>query len=179
MTEIYIKELSEIDVSDNYLKWMNDTEINRYLESRFSTYTLEELKDFVKEQQRSKTSYLFGIYTKTDDIHIGNIKIGGIDPHHKRGSIGLIIGNKEYWGKGIGTKAVKLLLEFVFESLKLNKVTAGMYKNNIGSYKLFKQLGFKEAAHYKEHSMYNGSFVDTYVFELLKKDYYSTNKIDK
>lgn len=170
MTKIYIQELQANEISDNYIQWMNDQEINQYLESRFNTYTKKDLIDFVQKQFESDYNYLFGIYTQ-ENIHIGNIKIGGIDPIHKRGSIGLVIGKKEFWGQGIATQALNLLLEFVFNELQLHKVTAGMYRNNTGSYKLFKNAGFLEVGYYKEHSFYNDQFVDTYILELLKKDY--------
>lgn len=135
--KISLKILTQDDVGQSYLKWMNDIDIVKYLDNGWRSYTIDELKVFVKQMNESNNNVLFGIYYNDNNLHIGNIKIGNINFIHRYGSIGLIIGEKEYWGKGIGTESIKLITDFAFSELNLNKVTAGLHVYNIGTYKAF------------------------------------------
>lgn len=166
----YLRKISIDDCNENYLKWMNDPEINKYLESRFTTHTIDSLKDFVNSMNNSDNNVLFAIVDKESDTHIGNIKLGNIHPIHKYADIGLLIGDKNYWGRGIATNAIKLVSEFAFDELNLRKVFAGVYENNIGSIKAFEKCGFKKAYVKKDNYYFEGKFIDAFVFELYNKN---------
>lgn len=166
----YLRKISIDDCNENYLKWMNDPEINKYLESRFTTHTIDSLKDFVNSMNNSENNVLFAIVDKESDTHIGNIKLGNIHPIHKYADIGLLIGDKNYWGRGIATNAIKLVSEFAFDELNLRKVFAGVYENNIGSIKAFEKCGFKKAYVKKDNYYFEGKFIDAFVFELYNKN---------
>ena len=166
----YLRKISLDDCNENYLSWMNDYEINKYLESRFTTHTIDSLKNFVTAMNNSENNFLFAIVDKESDKHIGNIKLGGIHPIHKYADIGLIIGDKNYWGHGIATNAIKLVTEFAFNDLNLRKVIAGVYENNIGSIRAFKKCGFKEAYIKKNTYYFEGKYIDAFVFELYNKN---------
>jgi RimJ/RimL family protein N-acetyltransferase len=73
---------------------------------------------------------------------IGSIKLGPINPHHKFGEVGLMIGDPEYWGKGFGTNAINILLETFFGTGTLRKATAGVMEANIASRRVFEKSGF-------------------------------------
>lgn len=166
----YLRKISIDDCDENYLKWMNNPEINKYLESRFTTHTIDSLKDFVNSMNNSENNVLFAIVDKESDTHIGNIKLGNIHPIHKYADIGLLIGDKNYWGRGIATNAIKLVSEFAFDELNLRKVLAGVYENNIGSIKAFEKCGFKKAYVKKDNYYFEGKFIDAFVFELYNEN---------
>ena len=75
--------------------------------------------------------------------HIGNIKLGPINIHHNCAEIGLIIGDKDSWGKGLASRAISIVTQFGFNQLKLAKLSAGCYENNIGSKKAFEKSGYQ------------------------------------
>lgn len=165
----YLRRISIEDCDKNYLNWMNDPEINKYLESRFMTHTIDSLKDFVTSMNNSDNNVLFAIIDKESDTHIGNIKLGNIHPIHKYADIGLIIGDKTYWGRGIATNAIKLVSEYAFDELNLRKVFAGVYENNIGSIRAFEKCGFRKAYIKEDTYFFDGKFIDAIVFELYNK----------
>jgi RimJ/RimL family protein N-acetyltransferase len=165
---IYLKLLNPRDVSTAYAEWMNDSEVTQFLESRWKKYTIKEIKDYVLKMNSSKDNYLFGIFLKDSKQHFGNIKIGAINPIHRFADVGLLIGNKSLWGKGYATEAIKLVTKYVFKELKLNKLFAGIYSNNIASYKAFMKAGYKEAGRLKKHYFCSGKFVDKIIVEKIK-----------
>lgn len=166
--DIYLKILSSEDIGQNYLNWMNDPEITQYLESRWKSYNISDLQNFVGKINESNSEFIFGIFLKSDNIHIGNIKIGNINQIHRYGDIGLIIGERQCWGKGYATDSIILATKYAFEELNLNKIIAGMYVNNIGSYKAFIKAGYTEVGVFKNHVFFKGKYIDQYIVEKIR-----------
>lgn len=129
-------------VTHSYVSWLNAPEINRYLESRYVTHTVESTQAFVASALASPNNLLLGIKSHQLGRHVGNIKLGPIDPHHETGDIGILIGDKAAWGKGIATSAVEAISEIARNRLKLRKLTAGCHASNAGSQRVFEKAGF-------------------------------------
>lgn len=137
-------------VSPRYLGWMNDSLVSQFLESRHYVHTIETLQNFVASVLQSENSYLFRILSNSDSQHIGNIKVGSISPHHKRAEIGILIGERDYWGQGLASEAIELVTNYCFTTLDLHKVTAGCYSSNEGSRRAFETAGYSVEAVQKE-----------------------------
>jgi ribosomal-protein-alanine N-acetyltransferase len=164
---IYLREVRLSDVNTNYHRWMNDPDVIRHLECRFSTNSMEAIKDFVEKMLNDRDNIFLAIIIKDGDRHIGNIKIGPINRIHRFADIGLLIGEKDYWGKGYATEALRLVTNYAFKTLNLHKLTAGCYDRNIGSEKAFKKAGFVVEGIRKNHCYCNGIYVDVIILGLL------------
>lgn len=130
------------DVTEAYRGWMSDPEVTQYLETRFSSPSLESLEAYVAHIRSSTDSYLFGIFDRSTRQHFGNIKLGPVSPVHGTASIGLVLGERAAWGNGFATESIAALSEWAFEQLGLDKLTAGSYRRNFGSVRAFEKCGF-------------------------------------
>jgi len=161
---LHLKKLSPLkDVSLNYLNWMNDKEITNFTNQKNKIHTLESIKKFIEEKNNSTDEYLYGIFTKNDE-HIGNIKIGPTDINNYT-HISYLIGDKNYWGKGYATHAIKNVLMIAKEKKLLN-IIAYTAKLNIASIKALLKNGFEIIKKEKKFIKINNSIEDTIV--LLK-----------
>lgn len=160
---IYLRRLTEDDATEDYVRWMNDPEINQFLESRFYTHTIESTKAFIRSVTNDN-NYQFGIFIKENNKHIGNIKIGSINNYHKFADIGFLIGEKNYWGKGIATEAIGLATDFAFNTLRLHKLWGGLYSPNVGSLKAFQKNGYEQEGVKKSQYLLNGVYYDDIMF---------------
>ena len=135
------------DISNKYLKWMNDLEVHKYTEQKYTKHSLIKIRKFVKEKNKSKNEFLYGIFLKRNNLstHIGNIKLGPINFIHKTGEISYFLGEKELWGKGYTTLAIKEIIK-IAKKKGLKKLKAGLYEMNIGSKKVLEKNGFKVEA---------------------------------
>ncbi len=172
MTEIYshnlfYRLLNPTDVTENYVRWLNDPEINQYLESRHSYHTLDSCQLFVAEMLKNKNQHLFGIFLKSNNTHIGNIKLGFIDPNHHTGQMGILIGEKQQWGKGFATEAIKELTNWGFKSLRLQKIEAGCYDENIGSLRAFLKAGYQVEGFLRSHAVCGTKRVGSFLLGIL------------
>ncbi len=163
--EIMIRLLSPEDSTVEYVSWLQDSEINQLLEIRWRNFSTEDIQDYIRLMNASENDFLFGIFLKKDNKHIGNIKISEINQIHRFADIGLLIGDKNVWGKGYGTEAIGLVTKYAFDEINLNKVTAGLYANNIGSYKAFIKAGYEKVGTLKNHRFYKGSYIDEILLE--------------
>ena len=165
---VYLRDVRLSDVSEDYYNWMKDEEVTHFLEARFSKNSLEDIRSFVIEANNEPTSLLFAICAKEGDVHIGNIKLHRINKIHKFAEVSLMIGRKDYWGKGYGNEAISLVCDYAFSTLNLNKLTAECYANNVGSLKAFKKAGFKEEGLRKKQYLYKGNYVDAYMLGYVR-----------
>jgi len=165
---IYLRDLRMADITDEYVNWLNSKKVNQFLESRFTRHDLQSTKKYVKNSIENPDLIFFAIIRKEGEKHIGNIKIGPIDRHHKTGPIGLMIGDKKSWGKGFATEAIKAITEYAFNSLNLNKIHAGAYENNIGSIRAFEKAGFFVEGNRKNHCLYKNKAVNIVLLGKLR-----------
>ncbi|TPV35965.1 GNAT family N-acetyltransferase [Paucihalobacter ruber] len=135
------KRVSSEHISEDYVSWINDSEVNRYLETR-GNYTLDLLKSYI-EQQYNKATFFWAIHLKDSNKHIGNIKIDPINFETKSGEYGILIGDKSNWGKGYASEATIRIINYCFDELELTKITLGVIEDNVSAVNLYKKLGFK------------------------------------
>ena len=139
---IYLQSIHENDVSNTYVKWLNDPVINQYLETSHSVQTMQTISDFIQEMIKSPNEHLFTIRLTENHKHIGNIKIGNINTRYNIADISLFIGDKPSWGKGFATQAIQLISRYGFDTLGLRKLCAGAFKPNIASTMAFLKVGY-------------------------------------
>jgi ribosomal-protein-alanine N-acetyltransferase len=162
--KIYLRRVLEKDVDGSYPLWMNDSEVSQFLESRFLKLTRDDLRMFVREMMHSKDSLFLAIIHKENSRHIGNIKLGPIDKNHSRADIGLLIGEKDFWGKGLAADAISAVTEFAFAKIGIHKLCAGCYEPNKGSEKAFLRVGFVLEAKRRQHFKFDNTYVDELLF---------------
>ena len=135
---------------------MNDPEVHKYTEQRYKKHSLKDIKKFVKEKNKSKTEFLFGIFLKKNKIlnHIGNIKLGPINFIHKTAETSYFLGEKDLWGKGYTTIAIKKIIN-IARGKKLKKLKAGLYEMNKDSKKVLEKNGFILEGKLKSEVIYN------------------------
>jgi ribosomal-protein-alanine N-acetyltransferase len=135
--------LEEADVGPAYVGWLNDPLVNRFLESRFAVHDEASTRAFVGACLADPDVLMLGVRSRIlDGRHVGNIKLGPIDRRHGLGEIGVLIGDREAWGGGIASSAIRLLCGIAVQQLGLRKLTAGCYVSNMGSERAFLKAGF-------------------------------------
>ena len=104
---------------------------------------------------------LLGIVLRDSGQHIGNIKLGGINLYHRRAQIGLLIGEKEQWGKGFASEAIETIVSYAGNSLGLHRIYNGCHANNPGSYRAFLKAGFEAEGRFRRHDRIDDEWVDS------------------
>lgn len=163
------KPVSMEHLSQDYVEWMNDPEVNRYMESG-GDYTLDKLKEFLSDVEQ-KDILFWGIHLKENGLHLGNIKIDPVYEKHGLGEYGIMMGRKSEWGKGYATEATNRIIDFCFEEIGLRKITLGVIIDNEPAFHLYKKLGFSIEGIYKKHSLHDGKYCDVARMALFNQNF--------
>ncbi|NER37088.1 MAG: GNAT family N-acetyltransferase [Oscillatoria sp. SIO1A7] len=175
---LYLRDIRRSDVNEKYCQWMNDSEVTGYLESRFYPNSVEKLHDYVNGMLGDCDNVFLAIILNKGDRHIGNIKLGPINWFHLSAELGIIIGEKDLWGKGYATEAIKRIVDYAFAELKLHKLTAGCYAPNQGSLKAFQKVGFAIEGVRKQQFYYQGRYVNGILLGMLNPEGDNTKEAD-
>ena len=157
-----IRILEPNDVTQSYIDWMLDKEVVKYSENQ---YKLEKQKMYVQDCFLNKNIDLYGIFLNEE--HIGNISLKDLSSPHKRAEITYLIGKKNYWNKGLGSKLISIIIEKAREEYQLKKLYAGVAKENISSQKVLEKNNFKLEGIRENHLFLNNVFMDQMDYGLI------------
>jgi RimJ/RimL family protein N-acetyltransferase len=169
--KIYLRPLHRKDLNDNYLNWLNDPVITRYLESGKFPTSYEGLENFYTEVTNSPNQVILAITDSESDEHIGNVKLAPISWIHRRATFGILIGNNEYRNRGIGTEVTHLMLNYAFFKLNLQRIDLGVYANHETAVKMYEKIGFQIEGRFRRHVFYQGTYIDLLWMGLLISEY--------
>jgi RimJ/RimL family protein N-acetyltransferase len=164
--------LRKIQLGDarRFVKWFNDPEVNKFMFIR--ELTLAKEKKYILDRIAGKVKDTLHFCIETvEGMHIGSVALESIQTRNKNATFGIIIGDKNYWGKGYGEEASRLIIDHGFKKLKLHRIELDVYSYNKRAIKLYQKLGFKKEAVKREHNFYNGKFYDTIIMGLLKREW--------
>jgi [ribosomal protein S5]-alanine N-acetyltransferase len=164
------KPLTPEDVGEEYVAWLSDPEVNRFLETRFVHQSLETCRDFVERMNADPLQHLFGMFDKECNRHIGNIKLGFINPHHRKGQVSFFIGDKSYHRRGLAAEAVGAITRWGFESCGLQKIEAGCYDANLASLHTFLKCGYSVEGYLRSSVVSDGQRMGSFLVGITAED---------
>lgn len=168
---IYLRDVRIDDVNNDYCRWLNDPETNKYIETRFYDQTNENIKQYVREMTGNENHVFFAICLQEDGRHVGNIKFSDIDWNHNRSFLSILIGEKDLWGKGYATEAIKLMARYGFETVGLNKIEACCYNVNKGAVRIFKKAGFSIEGELRDSAIFENKIISIILLGLTRKEW--------
>jgi len=168
---IYLRPIEESDLTENYQQWFNDEEVCKYnSHHRFPNYR-QDMDQYYNDVIKSKNNLILAIIVTETDEHIGNISLQDINQIDKTAELAIVIGQKNYWGKGLGKEAAGLIVKHGFEQLNLNRIYCGTLADNVGMQKLAESIGFKKEGVRRQCLYKNGNYQDGFDYGLLRSDY--------
>lgn len=141
------------DINANYLQWLNDPEVNRYLAKNH--YDFDSMADYCNRILSNPTqNVMLALWDLSKKRHIGNVSLTHIK--NRQAILGIMIGDKRYWGKGWGANAIESTCRLAFQKLGIDKINAGTLAKNQKALEAFKRVGFqiKKTIDSKKNSIY-------------------------
>ncbi len=153
-------------------RWKQDTEFARLLDSdpvRPSTPVEERTR--LERDETSPNAVVFGLRTLTDDKLIGFVALDGIAWHNGTAYVAIGIGERDYWGKGYGTDAMRLMVRYGFEALHLRRISLDVFDYNPRAYRSYLKAGFKEEGRLRGYVHRDGQRWDMIYMGILREDW--------
>ena len=173
---VYLRGLEKGDLKSNYFQWANDAEVTHYMEMGLKPNNFEQLEIEYNELIKSKNDIVFVIVDIKTDILIGSCGLYCINWISRKAEYRIIIGEKEYWNKGFGSEVAKLLIQYGFEKLNLNKIWLGVNSENKGAEKSYVKAGFIREGILRQEIHRNNRYYDAVRMSILREEYKNGKK---
>ena len=164
--------LSPIDPGDLeiYTKWMNDSEVTRWLGMHSGLYSLPAERAYLENATKDSHNYQFAIVLRNGNRLIGNLGFNEINQINRRATLGLFIGEAEDRGKGYGAEAIKLLVGYGFKWLGLRNIDLHVNAGNARAIRCYEKAGFREYGRRTRAIFHDGEWSDDVLMEILAED---------
>lgn len=165
MNNINIRKFT-IDDVENKVRWINDPSNNEFLHYNIPLNITDTIKWYDKVK---KNVNRFDMIIECDGIPVGVIGIINIDK--LKGEYYITLGEKDYKRKGISTIATKMILEYAFNELKLEKVWLCVDDLNTNAKKLYEKVGFKLEGFLRKDIYFKGQMIDRCMYGILREEW--------
>lgn len=179
--ELHSFELYRNDekLAARYFDWLEDLTVTNLISSQ--ELILPKTFSFIDSSfKRFTTSNSIGFFIKhnpTDKV-VGSAKLDQVSFFKRTAWDGIMIGEKDHYGKGIGHKTYKILLAYGFSILGLNKITGGCNEHNKAMIKIFQNIGYHKEGKLRQTDYINGEYSDHLLFGILRQEFLEKNNVD-
>ncbi len=159
--------------AEDVFRLRSDPEAMKFID-RPRPKDINDIHKFIKtldEDFEANRSMFWAIIHKASNEMAGSIAFYHIQPENFRAELGYML-FPSFWGKGVMSKCINTVLDFGFDELNFHSVEAHINPANDGSRKILQKFGFVSEAYFRENFFFDGQFLDSEVFSLLKREYY-------
>ncbi len=150
---------------------INDPEITLGLAISFPM-TLDREEEYLKKINRPEDGdIILALTLAHTDEYIGVMGLHNVSFQHGTAATGSIIGRKDLWGKGYGTEAKMLLLDYAFNTLNLRKIGSVVYDYNLGSKRCLEKCGYKVEGIKKAQHFRCGRYIDDIMMAVFREEW--------
>ena len=160
------------DLIPLYTRWINDFSALRTLGTVvLGPTTIESEESWYDTTSKGERGVLFTIREKATGKPIGNCGLNKIFPNNRSAIFGIMIGEQDARGKGYGTEAAHLILDYAFTALGLHSVNLTCAEFNLAGLKAYAKAGFKECGRLRETNWFAGRYWDTVLMDCLESEF--------
>jgi len=172
-------ELGFTEPKEEYLElykdWFNDLEVNQFVSNFGTVLTTEAEENWYKSQAESDEA-TFTIHYLPDDKPIGNCGIHNVHQENDHAEMGIVLGEKEYWDRGLGTEAVRLITDYGFTALSLHGISLWVKSYNKRAIRVYEKVGYQESGRMRDFYKVDGEYYDQVLMDVLREEFYETNQ---
>lgn len=167
--KVTIRQFERTDIPKK-VEWINNPENNQFLHYDIPI-CVEKTEKWFDSHFGEETRY--DAVIEVDGTPVGTIGLLNIDRKNSKAEYYIAMGETSYKGKGVAKEASKLILQYAFEVLALNRVYLFTESENIAAQKLFERVGFVKEGLIRQDIMSHGKFVDRFAYGLLREEWNS------
>lgn len=160
------------DDAKYFFKWLNDSEVTKYLGFHLPINEAAEEK-WIEDinYKKNLTDIVFIIELLKENLVIGFCSLGKINYKDRNAECMIVIGEKDYWCRGHGVEVARLLISYAFNQLNLRRIYTGAYSFNKRSIKTLLRIGFKQEGVQREAVFKNGTYHNNILFGILRSEW--------
>ncbi len=166
--KVRLRPVQEDDLA-HFQHWLADDELRRWLGSVGEQPSVAEEFDWYVSKRQDPDTILWAIES-ADGALAGNIELR-LNALNRRAEVGIGIFDREQWGKGYGTEAMRLVLGYAFGELKLNRVELSTDEENVRAIRSYEKCGFVREGLMRKHRLIDGRPIDSVMMAVIRSDW--------
>lgn len=167
--KVVLRPIFKTDLQ-HIVRWINDPEVREFLNA-FLPQNDQDEEEWLARLGKNKSSDVVLLIETCEGKPIGLMGLHRINWLDRTATTGALIGEKEYWGKGFGTEAKLLLLDYAFNTLNLRRICSDVLAFNGRSYAYLKKCGYKEEGIKRQHIFRNGEYYDLIQLAVFRDEF--------
>lgn len=167
---IEVEELTEL--SRLIVAWVNDEIVTYYMFTGQKPQNSEQVAVDLKKQLERQDNVIFLVKDIETQKPIGYVGLYDIHTSARKAEFRILIGEKDFWGKGYGAELTELVTYYGFDRLNLNRIYLGYTADNKGAGKAYEKAGYLYEGTFKQDIYRNSQYYDSIKMAILRKDYY-------
>ncbi len=150
--------------------FFNNPEVRRNL-LRYRPLTVGQEVAFLERIASSEQDVVLGVMLREGDRLTGLVGLHELDFRDRRASFGIALGEPSEWGKGYGSEATRMMMDYAFGTLNLNRVTLHVFEDNLAGIRAYEKAGFQREGVLRQHHYNEGRYVDTLAMGVLRSEW--------
>jgi len=167
---LYLRPLDAEADLDRCLGWINDPELQARIGRRHPMSRTQEQEWLAKQYKREDQMNL-AIVLKHGDRHVGNCGFNSIDFINRSAEFGILLAERDAWGKGFGPEAARLILKYGFEEFGLHRIWLWAFSFNNHAIRAYEKAGFTHEGVLRDAYFRNGEFHDHVVMSVIESEW--------
>ncbi len=147
--------------------WDIDSAIQAHMpEPKNEEQDIQKQYEYIEECEADEEGYYWSIETNNGapTMTIGTVSLFDINPHHQNAQLGIVLGDRNYWGKGVASEVIAEVVRYAFSTLRIAYVGAEAEEANIPMRKALEKVGFEQDGFFKQQRIKNGERVNVVHF---------------
>jgi RimJ/RimL family protein N-acetyltransferase len=158
-----------------YYRWLHDLNVVKYIgrDELLEGISFSDVEAYIRLIWENENSHFFAVYHTQSGTFIGTAKINFVKACGHRndlGDVGIMIGDRRFWGQGLATDVLQTLSKFAFNELGARKLSAGAMSLNTAMVKAFLRVGYLQEGRLRQHSLVEGVYCDHVILGCLKNE---------
>ena len=171
---IHLAAVDPEEVSKQFSSWDRDSEYKRLLDTDPPRlHSVKATKDWLEKElgELGNTVYWFTIRSAADNQLLGDIVLDVTQWNIRDSFVGIGIGSRDFWGRGYGTEAMQLILQYAFTELNLNRVTLSVFEYNQRGIRSYEKAGFRHEGRQRSRILREGKRWDILYMGILREEW--------
>ncbi len=173
---VYLRPLTPEDASPAYLGWLNDPEVLRFRTSKSFPSTEESMRAYIASIP-ARGDLVLAICDRKSNAHVGNIALNTILWSHRSAECSIMLGAKEFWGRGLSREAIALVTRHGFRTMGLHRIWAESPNPRFN--RIVERLGWTREGRKRDAFYVDGGYVDFECWSILETEYRDADETAK
>ena len=176
--EVVLRALEPQDADSLYL-FRNDWSVIQSLGGFSAGYSRANLVDWIRRHSNRADEVLWTIAVPATNECIGHVGLYQIDNRVRKAEFAIVIGDRRWWGRGLGKRITEAVVAWGFSQLNLHKITLGVLTHNTRAVHIYEALGFRSEGVLHDEQFRDGKYLDLMLMAIFEAEWRTRQEVHR